>query len=111
MVAEQRGFVARKREQEVGKSSAGASIDERRLETDGLEKAVGCQRAMEQVTTGVEQKKKFKKKEQLGSLVKECVEWKMNSGRGIGSFSRLPRWERISTRWEQDGQGPGEGEQ
>ena len=28
---------------------------------------------MEQATTGVEQKKKFKKKEQLGSLVKECV--------------------------------------
>ena len=73
MVAEQRGFVARKREQEVGKPSTGASINEQRLETDGLEKAVGCQRAMEQVTTGVEKRKKFKKKEQLVSLVKECV--------------------------------------
>ena len=73
MVAEQRGFLARKREEEVGKPSAGASIKVQRLETDGLEKAVGCQRAMEQVTTGVEKKKKFKKKEQLGSLVKECV--------------------------------------
>ena len=73
MVTERRGFVARKREQDVGEPSAGASINEQRLETDGLEKAVGCQRAMEQVTTGVEQKKKFKKKEQLGSLVKECV--------------------------------------
>ena len=47
MVAEQCGFVARKREQEVGKSSAGVSINEQRWETDGLEKAVGCQRAME----------------------------------------------------------------
>ena len=73
MVAEQRGFVARKREQKVGEPSAGASTNERKLETDTLEKAVGCQRAMKHVSTGVEQKKKFKKKEQLGSLVKECV--------------------------------------
>ena len=40
---------------------------------DGVEKGVGCRRAMGHVITGVEQKKKFKSKEQLGSLVKECV--------------------------------------
>ena len=60
-------------EQKVGVPSAGASADEQKLETDSLEKAVGCQRAMGHVTTGAEQKKKFKSKEQLGSLVAECV--------------------------------------
>ena len=81
MVAEQCVFVVRKvchaevaeYEQNVGEPSAGVLVDEQNLVADGFEKAVGCRRAMERVITGVEQKKKFKSEEQLGSLVKECV--------------------------------------
>ena len=70
--------------QKVGELSSGALVDEPNLMTDGFEKAVGCRRAMEREITGVEQKKKFKGEEQLGSLVKECVAkvedepWKRN---------------------------------
>ena len=76
-----RNFVTRKvchaevaeYEQKVGELSAGVLVDEQNLVPDGFEKAVGFRRAMMRVITGVEQKKKFKSKEQLGSLVKECV--------------------------------------
>ena len=55
------------------RSGAGFFVDEQNLVTDGFGKAVGCRHAMGRVITGVEQKKKFKSKEQLGSLVKECA--------------------------------------
>ena len=81
MVADQRGFVVRKvcyaevaeYVQEVGEPSQGALVDEQNLVTDEFEKAVGCRRALGRVITSVEQKKKFKSEERLGSLVKECV--------------------------------------
>ena len=81
MVAEQRGFVARKvrhaevaeNVRKVGEPSLGVLVDDRNLVTDGLKKAVGSRRAEGRVITGVEQKEKFKGEEQLGSLVKECV--------------------------------------
>ena len=81
MVAEQRGFVARKEchaevavsMRKVGERSLGVLVDERNLVTDGFKKAVGSRRAVGRVIIGVEQKKKFKGEEQLGSLVRECV--------------------------------------
>ena len=80
MVAEQCGFAARKvghaevaeNEQKVKEPSAGMLV-EQNLVADGFEKAVGCRRAMGRVINGVEQKRKLMKKEQLGSLVTECV--------------------------------------
>ena len=57
----------------VEKPSLGVFVDERNFVTDGFKRAVGSPRAVGRVITGVEQKKKFKGEEQLGSLVKDCV--------------------------------------
>ena len=57
----------------VGEHSLGVLVDKRDLVTDGYKKAVGSRRAVGCVITSVEQKKKFKGEEQLGSLARECV--------------------------------------
>ena len=57
----------------VGEHPLGLLVDQQNLVTDGFKKAVGGRRAVGCVITSVEQKKKLKGKEQLDSLVRECV--------------------------------------
>ena len=59
--------------QKVGEHPWGLLVDERNLVTDGFKKAVVADVQWSASSPAVEQKKKLKGKEQLGSLVREWV--------------------------------------